>query len=234
MGARSAATNFSKGEISPSAEARFDLPLYGAAVRTATNVKIQRTGGLKKRMGTRFVAQALSSSSHLIPFQFSDTQAYALEFAQALMRPFALGGAVLETGLKVTAITKAANAKITAAYHGYKVGDQVYFNSILGMTQINDRFLSVVSVIDANNFTVNFNSTSASTFTGDTGGQVNSAPPPPPPPPPPVPPPPPPPPPPPVGSGSGGSYLGGSDTPTGGVIDPPIWDFTGPLFGQIP
>jgi hypothetical protein len=181
MGYRVASSNFTKGEISPEAEARFELPVYQAAVRTARNVKVQRTGGLKKRMGTRFVAEALSASSHLIPFQFSDTQAYALEFGQALMRPLALGGRVLKTGLKVTNITKAANAKITAAYHGYSVGDPVYLNSIKGMIQINDRFLTVVSVIDDNNFTVNINSTNFSTFTGDTGGQVNSAPPPPPP-----------------------------------------------------
>jgi hypothetical protein len=212
MAYRTAATNFTKGQISPEAEARFDLPIYNAAVRTATNVKVQRTGGLKKRMGTRFVAEALSPSSRLIPFQFSDDQAYALEFAQAQMRPFALGGAVLETGLKVTAITKAANAKITAAFHGYSVGDPVYLNDILGMVEINDRFLTVQSVVDANNFTVNFDSTNASTFTGDTGGVVNSAPPPPPPPPPSVPPPTTDPAPPTVGGSSGGSYSGGGST----------------------
>ena len=205
MGSRSALVNFSKGVLSPSAEARFDLPLYGAGARKASNVKIQRTGGLKKRMGTRFVAEA-SADMHLIPFQFSDDQAYVLGMEQANMRPFALGGAVLEPGLHVSAITKAANAKVTCAYHGYAASDPVYFNSIQGMIEINDRFLTVVSVIDANNFTVNFDSTNAHTFTGDTGGIVNSAPPPPPPPPPPVPDPVPVPDPPPIGSGSGGGY----------------------------
>jgi hypothetical protein len=42
------------------------------------------------------------------------------------------------------------------------------------MTEINDRFLTVVAVPDANNFTVNFDSRNAGAFTGDTGGQVNS------------------------------------------------------------
>jgi hypothetical protein len=214
MGYRVASSNFTKGEISPEAEARFELPVYQAAVRRATNVKVQRTGGLKKRMGTRFVAEALSASSRLIPFQFSDTQAYALEFAQAVMRPLALGGAVLEPGLKVTAITKAAHAQVTAAYHGYSAGDPVYFNTILGMVEINDRFLNVVLVIDDNNFTVDFDSTNASTFTGDTGGLVNAAPPPPPPPPPTVPPPTSDPLPPTTGSGSGGGYSDGGTSPT--------------------
>jgi hypothetical protein len=226
MAYRAATANFTKGEISPSAEARFDIAVYGAAVRRALNVQVQRTGGLKKRMGTRFVAEALGSTSDLIPFQFSDDQAYVLEFGQAVMRPFALGGAVLEIGLKITAITKATTAQITAAFHGYAVGDQIYLSSVTGMVEINDRFLTVLTVPDANNFTVNFDSTNASTFTGDTGGTVNSAPPAPPPPPPPVPPPPPPPPAPVTGGGSGGGYVGGGNNPTGSGPDP-VWNGPG-------
>lgn len=225
MGYRAALSNFTKGEISPEAEARFELPVYNAAVRKGLNVKVQRTGGLKKRMGTRFVAEALDPLSRLIPFQFSDDQAYALEFGQALMRPMALGGRILETGLTVTAITKATNAQITVAYHGYSVGDTVYFDSIQGMVEINDRFLTVESVIDVNTFTVNFDSTNAGTFTGDTGGVTNTAPPPPPPPPPAVPPPVPPPPPPTVGGSSGGTYSGGGTGPSSG--EGGIWSGVG-------
>jgi hypothetical protein len=65
-------------------------------------------------MGTRFVAECLSSTARLFPFQFSDEQGYALEFGQAYMRPLALGGAVLEEGLKVISITKASTTLIEA------------------------------------------------------------------------------------------------------------------------
>lgn len=208
MAFRAALLNFSKGEISPEVEARFDLEVSKAALRKAENVIIRRTGGVRKRPGSRYVATSLSSAPRLYPFQFSDTQAYCLEFANALMRPLAFGGAVLETGLKVTAITNAVTAQVTCAYHGYSVGDQVWFDSVQGMTGINGRFLNVVTVIDANNFTVNYDSTDDGAFTTDTGGVVNSAPPSPPPPPPPVPPPPPSPPPPTVGGGGRG--LGGA------------------------
>lgn len=212
MGVRVATANFSKGQISPELESRFDLDVYRAALRTANNVVIRRTGGVAKRPGTRMVAEALSATAKLIPFQFSDDQAYALEFGQAYMRPLALGGAVLETGLKVTAITKAANAKIAATKHGYKVGDQVYFKDIEGMVEINDRFLTVVSVVDANNFTIDIDSTGFSTFTGDTG-QVNTETPPPEADPPPIPTPEPRPDPPVVGSVSAGGYLNNGGTP---------------------
>ena len=229
MGYRTASTNFTKGELSPEAEARFELPVYQAGVRTATNVKVQRTGGLKKRMGLRFVAEALSPSSHLISFQFSDDQAYALEFAQALMRPMALGGRILETGLNVTAISNAANAKITAAFHGYSAGDPVYLDGILGMVEINDRFLTVESVIDDNNFTVDFDSTNAGTFTGDTGGITRTGPPDPPPAPPAVPPPASLPTSPTVGGNSGGTYSGGGSS--AGAPGEGVWSGVG---GSLP
>lgn len=208
-GYRAALLNFTKGEISPELEARFDLDAYQAGLRRARNVKIRRTGGVSKRMGTRFVAECLSDEARLLPFQFSDEQGYALEFGQAYMRPLALGGAVLEEGLEITAITKAANAKITAALHGYTVGQQVYLKSndplTFGMIEILDRWLTVVSVIDADNFTVDYDSTGASTFGTDTGvvrtvPVVDPTPPV-------VPPPITPAPEPDVGSGSGGGYI---------------------------
>jgi hypothetical protein len=205
MAYRAALLNFSKGEIAPALESRFDVSIYSAALRRARNVKISRTGGVSKRMGTRFVAECLSSTAaRLIPF--SDEQAYALELGQAYMRPFALGGAVLEEGLEVSAITNAAQAQVTIAYHAYSVGDQVYFSAIEGMVEINDRFLTVVSVVDANNFLVDFDSTDAGTFTGSGGGTARSGAPPAPPAAPTVPPELEPPDPPDTGSGGGGSY----------------------------
>ncbi len=218
---RAALLNFTKGEISPDLEARFDLQAYQAGARRAQNVKILRTGGLSKRMGTRFVTECLGTEARLLPFQFSDDQGYALEFGQAYMRPLALGGAVLEVGLKVTAITQAAQAQITAAFHDYVVGQQVYLKKIKGMTQINDRWLTVVSVQDANNFTVGINSTSFSAFTSDTG-VVRIGPPTPPPVAPVVPAPLTPPAEPEIGSGSGGGY----DLDAGGNS---FWDGSGAI-----
>jgi len=215
MAYRAALLNFSKGEISPELESRFDLPAYQAAARRARNVKIKRTGGLSKRMGTRFVIEAKGADARLVPFQFSDEQAYALEMGQGDLRPLALGGAVLEDGLKITAITKAANAQVTIAFHGYSVGDQIWFEGITGMTEINNRMGTVVTVPNANTFTVDIDTTGFSTFVSDTG-TVNPGPPPPPPADPVVPPPLDPPPPPPVGSGSTGGYE--QDPVTGGHV----------------
>jgi hypothetical protein len=221
-GYRAALLNFSKGEITPELESRFDLQAYQAGLRRARNVKIRRTGGVSKRMGTRFVTECLSNTARLIPFQFSDEQGYALEHGQAYMRPLALGGAVLEDDLKVTAITKAANAQITAAFHGYSVGDQVYLSSddpaTFGMHEILDRWLTVETVVDVDNFTVDIDSTNFTNFGADVG-TVRVGPPAAPPAPPAVPAPYVRPPRPRVGSGSSGGY-----TPDPDPTRPPRWD----------
>jgi hypothetical protein len=166
MALRAGNLNFAKGELAEELIARVDVQSYQSGTKRARNVIVLKYGGLTKRPGMRFVAEALEGDNpvRLLPFQFSLTQAYALELGQAYMRPAALGGLVLETKYKVTAITKAVNAQITSAYHGYSVGEQVFFSGITGMTQINGRFGIVQSVVDANNFTVDIDTRGFSTF----------------------------------------------------------------------
>jgi hypothetical protein len=53
------------------------------------------------------------------------------------MRLAANGGMVLETADDITAITKARNAQVTPPFTATAVGDQIYFNGVLGMTEIN-------------------------------------------------------------------------------------------------
>lgn len=170
-GYRAAILNFTKGWISPELEARFDLQAYQAGLRVARNVKIRRTGGVAKRMGTRFVTECLGSTARLFPFQFSDEQGYALEYGQAYMRPLALGGMILEDGLKVTAIAQEDNALITTqTTHGYSVGQQVYFTAIPGMVEINDRPLTVTATPSGTTFRVDIDTTNFTPFVAtDTG-----------------------------------------------------------------
>lgn len=205
--ARLAQVNFAKGEVSPEIYARFDVAARGSAVKRARNVRVMKYGGLAKRLGTHLVAEVLDASKpvRLIPFQFSLTQAYALEMGQGYMRPAANGGMVLEDDLAITGISSAGQAVIAAAYHGYSVGDQVYLtggDGVMGAL-LNNRFWKVVAVPDAGHFAINAN-TSGVTFSGWTGGITRSAPPAPPAPDPVVPDPVAPPTPPYTGGGGGG------------------------------
>lgn len=83
-------------------------------------------------------------------------------------------GRVSATTKAVTAITKAANAQITASSHGYSEGDILYISTaVAGMVEIKGTFCRVVSVVDANNITVDIASTSFTTYTS--GGTLAKA-----------------------------------------------------------
>lgn len=199
--------NFSKGELAPHLWGRFDVDAYQTAVRKARNCYVLKYGGLEKRPGTRFVAEVLDDSSpvRLIPFQFSIEQTYALEMGQGYMRVAALGGLVLNEQLAITGITNEAQAKITAAYHGYSVGNQVYLSGIAGDLgeELNGRIATVSAAVDANNFRIDISTVGMATFTTAEGGITRTGAPDPDPAPPTVPPVVTPPDPPPTGGGGG-------------------------------
>ena len=206
MAFRAGSGNFSKGEIAEELVGRVDVSAYQAGLRRARNVVILKYGGVTKRPGTRLVAEVHDDSApvRLVPFQFSLTQTYALELGQGYMRPAAMGGMVIEDRLTIEGVTPGATTIIEAAYHAYEVSDQVYFEGVEGIVELNGRVGRVVSVPDSGHYEIDVDSSGFSAFTGDTGGTTRTAPAPPPPPPPPVPPPPPTPPPPDVGGGGGG------------------------------
>lgn len=200
-------TNFTKGEISPELQARIDTSQYEASAKKVRNFIIQRYGGLCFRPGFRFIGEVddPDKTVRYIPFQYNIEQAYIMALEDERMRLLTGGGFVIEDNLKITAITKEAQARVTAAFHDFDVGDRIYLNGIVGMTEMNGRSASVVAVHDANNFSIDVNSINFGTFVSSDGTARVGAPPAPPPDPP-LPPTPPPLPDPPdtaVGGGSG-------------------------------
>jgi hypothetical protein len=207
MAFRTGQANFSKGEFAPELQGRIDVAMYQAGAARLRNVIIKKYGGVEKRPGTRIVAEVFDATKpvRLLPFQFSIEQTYVLEMGQGYMRPAALGGMVIEDKLTIQAATRTNPLQITAPYHGYSVGDWVFFgDDINGMVELRGRIAKVVSVADASHFSVDIDASAFSAYTSDSGGITRSDPPPAPPAPPPVPPVSPPPPPPPVGGGGGG------------------------------
>jgi hypothetical protein len=85
-----------------------------------------------------------------------------------------LPAAATNTNLTITAISKAANASITAT-HAFTSADigvtTVTFHGIVGMTQMNTLSGVIQSVTSTTSFTVNVDSTSFSTYTS--GGIAN-------------------------------------------------------------
>lgn len=81
-------TNFTGGEASNRLFGRVDLAKYGNSLEVMQNMLLMPQGGAIRRSGTRFLAQVKDSSQavRLIPFQFSVTQAYVIEFGPLYVR----------------------------------------------------------------------------------------------------------------------------------------------------
>lgn len=203
--------NFSRGELAPELYSRFDVDAYSAAVKQGRNVIVLKYGGLTKRPGTRLVAEVLDATdeNRLVPFQFSLTQTYALEFGQGYMSPCANGGRVVEAELAIVTISNAVEAEIEVLYHEFVVDDFIYITGVAGEIGdlLNGRAWQVQSVVDADHFTINADTSALAAFTTATGGITRAAPAPPPAPPP-VPPPVPEPAPPEDYFGGGFDWLG--------------------------
>lgn len=94
-------TNFTAGEVSPKCYGRVDVTRYQNGAAAMPNCVVDIHGGAGRRPGSAFVAETKQSPkrSRLIPYIFSTTQAYMLEFGHLYMRVYVQGGGqVLSAG----------------------------------------------------------------------------------------------------------------------------------------
>ncbi len=171
-------TNFTGGELSPRLDGRNDLTKYASGCKTLENFVVYPHGAAARRPGTTFVAEVANSANktRLIPFEFSTTQTYMLEFSNLKMRVYKDRGSVLEGDKAISGITKANPAVVTATGHGYSNGDEVVISGVVGMTEVNSkRFLVANKTTNTFELTdkdgTNINS---STFTTYTSGGVSN------------------------------------------------------------
>lgn len=83
-------TNFTAGEVSPKCYGRVDVSRYQNGAAAMPNCLVNIHGGAERRPGSIFIAPTKDSSkrSRLVPFIFSTTQAYVLEFGHLYMRVY--------------------------------------------------------------------------------------------------------------------------------------------------
>jgi hypothetical protein len=173
---RATFTTFAGGEIGRALSARFDVSKYGTGLDKGRNTLGLISGGQYNRAGLEYCyyAQNQAFRSELFDFSFSDEQSYALEFAQYRMRVYFNGGPVLCPLLIITAATNTNPLTVTVPDHDYLPSDLIYFSDVEGMTEINGRTLSVVSVAgDVLTFAVD--ATGWGVFTGSGGGIAGDA-----------------------------------------------------------
>ena len=132
-------TNFRAGELSPRLEGRIDLQKYNEGAQTLTNMLVFPQGGTTRRPGTKFAGRSKDGGKvRLINFEYSDEQAYVLEFGANYIRFFKDGGILTEATIAISAITQANPAVVTATSHGLSNGDRVFITGVGGMTEVNN------------------------------------------------------------------------------------------------
>lgn len=136
--------NFSGGEATPKIYGRYDVDFYKTMAETLENVVVNKYGSAVRTPGSYFVARTknIDKKTRFIPFIFSTSQSYVLEFGEYYIRFFQNGGSVVETSQAITGATQANPVVITINGHGYSDGDAVDISGISGMTELNGkRFL---------------------------------------------------------------------------------------------
>ena len=93
-------TNFTGGELSPRLDGRNDLAKYASGCSTLENLVVYPHGSAARRPGTTFVSEVKDSTkkTRLIPFEFSTTQTYMLEFGDQYIRFYKDNGQILSGG----------------------------------------------------------------------------------------------------------------------------------------
>ena len=106
--------SFAKGEISPLLYGRVDLTQYAVAAKGILNGIVRMQGPIQRRSGTRYVAAVKTAANQtmLVPFEFSTTQAYVLEFGDTYFRVYRNEGRVESGGSPVEVTTTYATADL--------------------------------------------------------------------------------------------------------------------------
>ena len=92
--------SFTAGELSPRMEGRTDFQKYYSAGTIINNFVIQPHGPVTRRPGSVFVSEVKNSAhnTRLIPFSFSTTQTYILEFGDQYIRFYKDSGQITSGG----------------------------------------------------------------------------------------------------------------------------------------
>jgi hypothetical protein len=173
--------SFSAGEISPELYGEVSLAKYGSAATTIRNAYINYKGGAISRGGLAFVGRCKqtifqSGPPRPIPFQFSITQGYILEFGDHYIRFIYRGGYIVEAPIAITGALKTNPCQINVTGTPFANGDWVFISGVVGMTQLNGQTY-IVQGTAAGHFTLTdldgnpIDATAYSTYVS--GGEVS-------------------------------------------------------------
>lgn len=158
MALRAIQCGFVAGEVSPSLFGRTDLAKWHQGASTLRNFFVNYRGGAASRAGTAYIGMckqgapnpggtaANTGAPRDIPFQFSNSQGYALEFGDQYLRIKSDGAYVTEAPVAITGASQANPCQITVSGTPFANGDWLFFSGVVGMTQLNGRTFIAQSV----------------------------------------------------------------------------------------
>jgi hypothetical protein len=174
---------FNAGELSALLLGRQDLDKYASGLYVCLNAVPLVQGAWTRRPGTAFLHQTKHHDrlSRVLPFQFSVTQTYILEFGHLYIRFFTDHGILTNATQAITGVTRGATTVL--AYSGadtFANGDRIIVAGIVGTTQLNNREFIVAAVdTGANTFEITdtagvaINSTNYTAYvSGGTVGEI--------------------------------------------------------------
>lgn len=153
-------SSFAAGEVSPSFWGHTSNQRFATGCSTLRNMFVSIRGGAYSRAGTLFCGVSKqpafpgSTDPRLIPFQFSTTQGYILEFGDRYCRFIANGAYITEAPFAITGATQANPCRISAPGHDYSNGDWVFIAGVGGMTEIDGVTFVVQNVVAGTSFTL--------------------------------------------------------------------------------
>lgn len=117
---------FQSGEVNPLLYGRTDSDFYLRACKTLENMYVHVEGPASKRGGTKYVAPANDEDNpvRLVPFEFSSTQAYILEFGELYIRVLANDGIVQDT-----TVDPSVDLVVTTPYSAADLSDLQFVQS---------------------------------------------------------------------------------------------------------
>lgn len=144
--------NFVGGAVTPFLRARTDLETYLKSVAVMQNFFSRNEGGASYRMGTNLVSQTRGNRiAFLVPFQFSDIQAFELEFTDQSIRFLINDGMVTEAAKPIE--TLSSDGVFFVTNHGFTNGQTVFLDNIDGPDSLNGQFF-IVANATTNTFTL--------------------------------------------------------------------------------
>lgn len=120
--------SFGAGEMSPDLYGRDDLDRYAVGAKSLYNFFAHPFGGASNRPGTKFINSVKDSTkaTRLVPFQFSQTQAYVLEFGDYYIRFYKDGGIIVDGSNNIVEIATPYSSSEVYNLHFTQSADTLY------------------------------------------------------------------------------------------------------------